>query len=430
MQQTSVDVVVVGAGAAGLSAARVLLQAGLKVVVLEAKDRVGGRAWTGSLAGPDGTEHPGIDLGAHWLHAARANPMAKLAAEHGVRLSEPDDSTLILDDGRPLGWLDRGKLWRAWSHIDRMIARKAASDPAATAGSAYSSHDRLTRVAASLHGTHACGMPLSGVSARDFASALDYDDRFVEGGYGALVAKLAAGVPVRLECPVSAIAVEGEGAVVTTAGGDIRCGAVLVTVSTTVLAAGAIRVTPALPETVQAALADLPHGAYERLVFTLAHDPFPEARNRAVMLFHGEAQEIDYLLAGGGGPGIHFCDLGGPEARRLSAGPAEQRLAAMAEHARGLLARHFGPAVAGGLTPLHASNWSHDPHVLGAWSLARPGAGDPRAALRPPVHKRLWLAGEATSAQQWGTVGGACQEGRRAAMEMLRLLRRPASRAV
>lgn len=406
------DVVIVGAGPAGLSAALALQGSGLAVRHLEARDRVGGRTWTIAVG-----RHKGIDAGAHWLHARHINPLAKAARRLGFGLSHADRWPIVIDGDEILGTWGQMKLWRAWRKIDRAIVRLADIRPDAAADLAVDRSDRWQILAGELHGTHACGAALAEVGVEDFANAIDSEDRFVVGGYGALVEAAAAGASPELGVTVTAIREEGAGVSVETSAGVLTARAALVTLPTTLLARDAIRFEPGLPATHREAIHDLPHGAYERLVFTLGDDPFTEEIDRAVILLNAENRSF-YMLAGGGGPGVHFADFGGAEARELAA----KGIDAMAEVVEDWLDWQVGSAVAKSLKPLYASRWSQDPLSLGGWSVARPGRASARLRLRAPVAERLWFAGEATSVDLWGTVGGAWMEGQRAAGEIRRFL--------
>ncbi len=299
------DVVIVGAGPAGLAAALSLADSGLTVAHVEARQRIGGRTSTLNIG-----RHGGVDVGAHWMHAPRINPLAKAARRLGVELLTADRWPIVIDGDEILGSWGQMKLWRAWRKIDRGIVRLADDHPGAAASLAVDRSDRWQILAGELHGTHACGISLSEVSVEDFANAVDSEDRFVAGGYGALVERAAAGVAPRLGVTVRAIHETATGVRVETDAGDIAARAVLVTVPTTLLASETIRFAPGLPETHREALQDLPHGAYERLVFTLGDDPFTEERDRAVILLNDQNKSF-YMLAGGGGPGVHFADFGG-----------------------------------------------------------------------------------------------------------------------
>jgi monoamine oxidase len=211
-----------------------------------------------------------------------------------------------------------------------------------------------------------------------------------------------------------------DGVEVETTAGTITGRTVLLTIPTTLIASGAIIFEPGLPQSHVEAAHDLPHGAYERLVFTLGDDPFAEERDRAVILLNDRNRSF-YMLAGGGGPGVHFADFGADEAREL----AGKGIEAMADVVEDWLDLQVGSRAAASIKPLHASRWSHDPLSMGGWSVAKPGKAGQRMALRAPVSERIWFAGEATSVEQWGTVGGAWLEGQRAALEIRRYLESP-----
>jgi monoamine oxidase len=406
------DVVIVGAGPAGLAAALTLEGSGLSVIHVEARNRIGGRTHTIDIG-----RHKGIDVGAHWLHARKVNPLAKLARKLGFELNYADKWPIVIDGDEILGTWGQMKLWRAWKKIDKGIVRLADDHPGSSAELAVDRTDRWHLLAGELHGTHACGTALANVSVEDFANAFDSEDRFVEDGYGALVAAAGAEATPRLGVTVKRIRQTAQGVSVETSAGDIRGRTVLLTIPTTLIEGGAIAFEPGLPETHLTAAHDLPHGAYERLVFTLGDDPFAEERDRAVILLNDKNRSL-YMLAGGGGRGVHFADFGGDEARELAA----KGIDVMAEVVEDWLDWQVGSAAAKSLKPLHASRWSHDPLGRGAWSVARPGKAMSRLALRAPVAERIWFAGEATSIEQWGTVGGAWLEGIRAATEMRRFL--------
>ena len=406
------DVLIVGAGPAGLAAALVFEGSNHRIIHVEARNRIGGRTHTLAV-GP----HQSIDVGAHWLHASKANPLVREAKNLGIALSSANQWPVVMDGEATLNTWRQMRLWRAWRKIDRAIVRLANEPVGLSAQRAVDQTDRWQVLAGELHGNHACGTHLSNVDATDFSNALDSEDCFVEGGYGALVAAAGRAANPRLGITVQRIVQVADGVRAETTAGDITARALILTVPTTVIANGSVRFDPGLPDSHKGAADDLPHGAYERLVFTLGNDPFSKERDRAVILLNNQ-NKVFYLLAGAGGNGVHFADFGADEGRNLAA----KGINAMADCVKHWLGSHLGTTVANTLTPLYATSWSTDPLTLGGWSVARPGKAAARIALQEPIANRIWFAGEATSIEQWGTVGGAWLEGMRAAADVKRAL--------
>src|SRR5829696_1261765 len=185
------DVVIVGAGAAGIAAARRLLADGMSVAVLEARRRVGGRAVTVSLRG-----HP-VDLGAHWLHAGPINPLVRLGrARREPMRRAPVDGHLFVRGrtGRPD---ESAALDRAFALADLAMTRAARSGDDRPAGEALPPLGPWGPRVARIHGL-VSGRPLAEVSLHDFPSMEYADNLFIAGGLGAFVARLSAGLPIRL----------------------------------------------------------------------------------------------------------------------------------------------------------------------------------------------------------------------------------------
>ena len=231
---------VIGAGAAGIAAARRLLAAGLTVTVVEARDRVGGRAVTVAIKG-----HP-VDLGAHWLHAGPVNPLVALGRSRGENLRRaPVDGHLFVR-GRAGRRTERAALDRAFAAADRAMALAARAAEDRPVSKALPPMGPLGRRVAAIYGL-VSGRPLDEVSLHDFAS-MDYaDNLFVAGGLGAYLARLAHGLPVRLGAEATAVDWSGAGVGIGTTAGTVRARAAIVTAPIAVLQGGGIRFTPALP---------------------------------------------------------------------------------------------------------------------------------------------------------------------------------------
>jgi monoamine oxidase len=400
------DVVVVGAGAAGIAAARRLRAAGLAVAILEARDRIGGRAVTVALRG-----HP-VDLGAHWLHAGPINPLVALGRERRERLYRAPPTGHLIVGGRPR---DRRELDRAFDLADRAMTHAAQAREDQPAARVLPPMGFFGARVAAIHGL-VSGRPLSEVSLHDFPSMEYSDNVFIKGGLGAYVARLAAGLPVRLCAAVTAVDWSGKGVTVTGGAGALPAKAVLITVPMTLLKDGAIRFTPALPEATATAIGGFIRGVYEHVVLNWPRAPFRGA-DRITHLV-GAPRDPPGLLTFIEGAPFHLFELDSRSAESLDGRDAQ----APARLARAVMAAHFGARAVRAIDVLTATAWRHDPWSRASWAVVPPGLAPIRDALRAPVADRIWFTGEALSRAQWGTVGGAWQEGERAADEIVAAL--------
>jgi len=386
------DVVVIGAGAAGIAATRRLVDAGVDVLLLEACDRVGGRAI--SVRKDDGGA---IDLGCGWLHSADVNPWTAIAAALGIEI----DRTLPpwQDDKHDLGMsLAQRRAFRTastrfWEKFDTGTA-PIPDQPAADylePGNPWNSLINATS-------TYINGAELDCVSALDFARYADTHINWrVPAGYGTLIARYSAGLPIVLDHSGAAIHIE-------TGDGVLRARAVIVTVSTNVLAADAIRFTPDIPDTRDAA-AHLPLGHAEKVFFTLDDAAeFPKDVH-----FFGATDRAAtgaYQMRPFGRPMIEAY-FGGSLARDLQAAGKAAMIAFACEE----IAAVLGAAINARLRPLRVSSWAVDPLILGSYSHAEPGRANARSVLSAPIQNRIFFAGEACSIHDFSTAHGAYKTG-------------------
>lgn len=401
------DVVVLGAGAAGIGAARRLLARGLTVAVIEARPRVGGRAVTAMLRGR------AIDLGAHWLHAGPINPLVRLGLERGEVLRKAPVKGHLVIGGRLASPAERDAFDRAFDAADRAMTRAARGPEDLAAGRALPVAG-LGPYADRVRGVHGLvsGRPLDAVSLHDFPSMEYADNWFIAGGYGAYLARLAAGLPIRLGAPATRLDWSGEGVTIETAAGSLRARAAVVTAPVRVLQAGRLAFVPALPADTAEAIAGFERGTYEHVVLHWPGAPFRGADRLATLL--GTRHRPPGLLTRIEGSPFHYFELDEPAADVLERGGPR----AAAAYVRTVLAAHFGHRAIHGLAVPAVSDWRHDPWSLGSWVTVPPGRASIRTALRRPVAERIWFAGEALSQEQWGTAGGAYAEGERAADEV------------
>jgi monoamine oxidase len=435
-------VVVVGAGLAGLGAARALHDRGIQVVVLEARDRIGGRVHT--------SEH-GVDLGAHWVHGSEGNPLTNLARHLAV-------PTLFVggDSSYSGGWdqiLLRGTGGTTLSGEDKLhsilvadevrdaleaLRRRWARDCAAD----ISVHDALAQVLASrelsadarravawhtaLWARDDCGADdtdLSFLWWDDGYQVYGYGDSVFVDGFGALVSSLARGLDVRCGHTVRRIDYGGPigtPPLVDTDRGHFEADAVIVTLPLGVLKAEAVEFDPPLPASKRAAIGrlgmgaiakvvlhyDVPFWPTERYVFGLHGDGVADRPTVVVNLWKTHRRPSLVLLAGGS------------LARRVEAWSD----AAARAWSRSTLREVFGVEPP---EPTHVerTDWTRDVRSLGAYSFVGVGATPADIdALAEPVAGRVFFAGEATYRHHWAAAHGAYASGLR---EVARLTRDP-----
>ncbi|MEL6063935.1 MULTISPECIES: flavin monoamine oxidase family protein [unclassified Methylobacterium] len=403
-------VVVVGAGSAGLAAAARLRDAGQTVTVLEARDRIGGRAFTDTALGPDCP----FDAGAEYIHWAEHNPWAPIARAAGARFAREDGWARTLTiDGRAATDAERAARRVGFSGLDALLQPKNG-DPslaeAARAGgpSAEQAAAGLSRLS--------LGEDPERVSAVDYDRLWSGTDLWVDG-YGALVARHFADVPVRLGCPVQAIDWSGPEVRVESAGGTLTAAAVIVTVPVGVLHGGALRFTPDLTETHRAALDGLHMGAYTKIGLRL--DPGkidPAAFGDAVSIATGGPTL--YFEMGPFGRPLAVANLGGDGARDLCRAGEAEAVALATERLGAILGGKARGAVLGG----RLASWWTDPYAHGSYAIVSPGHAEARDRLRAPLGGRVFLAGEALAGGGAMTVGGATLDGERAARDVLKAL--------
>src|SRR5580658_9281375 len=410
-----VDIAIVGAGAAGIAAARKIAAAGRRFALIEAADRIGGRCITDTS-----TFGVPFDRGAHWIHMPDINPVTKLAPQTGLDIypAPPGQKMRILRRYAREGEME--DFLAAQVRANRAIAEAARgkTDMSCAAALPKDLGDWRATVEFVL-GPFGCGKDLRTVSAMDFARSAERDvDAFCRQGYGALIAKLGAGLAVQLSAPVTRIDLGVRGGVeIETAGGRIAARGVIVTVSTGVLAANKIRFTPDLPRRQVEAVNSLGLGSYDHVVLELPGNPLGFDRDDLVFE-KSDGPRTAAVLANVSGSSLVVVDVGGKFGRDLAAQGAD----AMTAFALDWLGGLYGTDLRKAVKRTFATQWNNEPWVLGAFSAAAPGGQPARRTLMEPVRDRLWFAGEAVHETLWGTVGGAWESGERAADAALRRL--------
>jgi monoamine oxidase len=408
---SSVDVAVIGAGAAGLGAANALKNSGLSVIVLEARDRVGGRAHT-IMAAADVT----FDLGCGWLHSANQNSFVKIAGQLNFEIDKTLPPWRERAYGNAFPRAERDAFIRALEEFyDRAeqaakMARQAGRDSAANL---YLEPGNRWNPMIDAISTYINGCELDQVSLLDMDAYEDTNINWrLRRGFGALIAAYGASCPLALDCNVALIDHSEKRVRIETSRGTLTADKVIITVPTNLIADEAIRFHPPLPAKVDAARG-LPLGLADKVVVALDE---PEALPKDGNL-RGATMRTEmgtYHLRPFGQPCIEGF-FGGRFAQSLEdSGPGALAATSIDE-----IVSFLGNDFRRKLKPLAESRWAHDPFARGSYSHALPGHAGDRVVLAAPVDGRLFFAGEATSPGFFSTAHGARDSGERAAGEVL-----------
>jgi monoamine oxidase len=410
MSNSDTEVAIIGGGAAGIAAGRHLRAAGIDCLLVEARTRLGGRAYTIGASGF------ALDLGCGWLHSADRNPWTQVAEVQGrtIDRTPPPWNKPSLQTGFPL---DEQREFRA--ALDRLydgVQVAASKQPDVPVSAALEPGSRWNALLGSI-GTYISGGELDHVSALDFDNYADtgVNWRVVEG-YGTAIAAYAQPVPVVLDCPVHRIDHSGRRVRIETATGVITADRVIVTLPTNVLAETEDLFSPALPEKTQAA-GDLPLGLADKLFLSL--DNAEEFERDSRLFGRTDRATATYNLRPLGRPMIE-CYFGGRNAWDLEAGGEKAFVDFAIGELTGLLGNDFAKRV----KPITMHPWGADPFARGSYSYALPGKAGSRPVLAAPVDERLFFAGEACSTHDFSTAHGGFITGVTAAEQVIAVRQR------
>ncbi|WP_027550112.1 FAD-dependent oxidoreductase [Bradyrhizobium sp. Cp5.3] len=405
------DIVVIGAGVAGIAAARRIMATGRKVVVVEAASRIGGRCITDSA-----TFDVPFDRGARWMHNPETNPMIRLARSVGLDVSPAPAGQKMRIGRRNARAGETEEFLAALVRANRAIdeASRGRLDTSCAAALPKDLGD-WAGAAEFLLGANFAGKDLKELSVIDKARAQDRNAAIAcRQGLGTLISKLGEQVPVALSTPASRMAWSNRDVSVETPAGKIVARAAIITVSTNVLNAGAIKFAPDIPKRTLDAASKLGLGSYDHIMLELPGIPLGLARDD-ILIEQSNSTRTALMFANMGGSSLCSIDVGGSFGRDLS----EQGEQAMAAFAREWITKLFGGEAAAAIKKTSATRWNASPFVMGAMSAASPGGQISRKVLAEPIGC-MFLAGEATHETLWGTVDGAWDSGERAADAALR----------
>ncbi|HEY5047853.1 MAG TPA: FAD-dependent oxidoreductase [Rhizomicrobium sp.] len=402
--QTAPRVVIVGAGMAGLAAARVFSRRRVPFVLIEARDRIGGRAFTDSKA----LGMP-FDRGCSFLHLPRNNPLVPRAAELGFTVAGNAAHPVIYFGGESEGARAVKAFDTAYSMFARGVAVAGAHGDDLAASDLVSVRTVWDRLAAYAMGPEQTGVALNQLSTLDWYSQLAVNggrEGRVREGLGNMVAAFGAHIPVSLSTSVSRIDWRGTNVRVETSGGAIMAECCLLTVPVGVLRAGAIGFAPALPQAKLSAIAGIGTGVVNKTALAFRPGALPPERDVWFYQLRKDGMIADVLVRPFGyDMTVHFT--GGDFAREVELlNRADQITLALAT-----IGDIYGNETAAGCIDGAVTRWASDPFSLGSHSAALPGQAHRRAELGKPVAERLYFAGEACAASWAASLPGAFLSG-------------------
>ncbi len=407
------DVVVVGAGSAGLAAARTLMGLGKSVVIVEAAGRIGGRAYTESK-----TFGVPFDHGCSWITAASANPYADLARQGQFELldhSSPGEALYVGD--QPANSKQSRKFNHAWSTIQAALSKAGREGLDVAASTIVPKDLEYSAVCQSWIGAMDWGVDFKDLSTLDaWKSADPNPNLMIKEGHGALVAGLGVDLPVRLSTPVKRVDWSGQGVAVETSAGTIRAKACIVTVSTGVLAADTIAFTPTVPDWKRTAIDNLPMGLLAKVALQFDGDRLGFSPNH--WLSYRVPDQVPakacYFLTWPFDFNVMIGFIGGEFGWEMSAAGQD----AAVDFALGEVVKMVGSKARKHFVKGHLTDWADNPLVRGAYAAARPGQYGAREQLARPLGNRVFFAGEAVAGAYVALCGGAYLSGEKIAKEV------------
>lgn len=401
------DVAVLGAGMAGLAAAHKLMAKGLKVVVLEARPRIGGRAYTerDSFGVP-------FDHGCAQLHAMDRNPLRATAEELGFQVAR-DSGRLRLFNRSGVTTADRFEA--AMGTLQASLDEAGSANRDAAIGAVLTGGDESDRLAMEIFSRYAYGAEPADISAIDATNRSLFDGNgLLPRGLGSMVMAFGLGLPISLASAVETIEWGGSRAQVRTTQGTVSARAVLVTASTGVLNSGAIRFDPVLPEWKRDAINKVPMGLLNKIALQYRRGSIGLAPGTRLIGRDLNGRAVHFLIDPFDG-GLVIGFVGGAFAGEME--PLGGRVAI--DYARSVLSGVLGGEIEKGFRRGRVTSWASDPWSHGSFSVPRPGQARMRRVLGLPVGQKLYFAGEATHPTWGGQLPGAYLSGLNAAQQIM-----------
>ena len=422
LAQAKPDVIIIGAGVAGLAAAQRLTTKGAKVLILEARNRIGGRVWTDSRLGF------ALEMGAQWIHGTKNNPIATMAKQNNLstKITDFERVTTFNEQGEISARLEQ-EIERHFEDLTERIDNHPSRDDSSqslrsTINTVKPSlrlnamQDRNLEYSINANIEHEYGEDVENLSTRfyDDSEEDQGDDLIIQKGYSQIPQILARGLEIRFETIVSSVEYNSGGVKISTNQGVFEAFEAIITVPLGVLKRGAIKFIPELPTAKTRAISNLGFGVLDKTILRFPKNFWADAEADLIAFIgqtRGQWAETYDLSGVIGEPVLAMFNAGG-----TARGFAKQNESIVVSSALQTLRTMFGKIPEPSASLL--TRWSNDPFTWGSYSSLQAGSTPADiAALAAPIG-RLHFAGEATSRVHLATVHGALQSGQRAADEI------------
>jgi monoamine oxidase len=411
------DVIIVGAGMAGLAAAQDLMAKGLSVVVLEASAHIGGRTKNASVG------DIAFDQGAAWIHATDENPLTPIVKQLGLTTTSNGAPSLAYG-GTSSPAKEGEKITAALEDLQEKLGALATRGKDVSAATIEAPHTPHAHIAKNTIGPLTMGVEWRDVSTLDVgsqpgenhgATAQGTPDLFVKEGLQTVTQSFMHGVPVRLQTPVSKVQ-WGSGGVTVEAGGVRFSGKkLLMTASVGVLGSGKIGFDPPLPDWKKEAIDKVPMATFDKIALRFDQDIFSKhGVQPGAFVYELDDPDAMDVVVRPTGQNVVVGLIGGAFADTLHKEGKDKAVERLVQK----LERLYGPEVRQHLTAAAVTNWRADPFHLGSFTATRPGYAKMREKLRLPVADTLFFAGEAQSMRWGGMLPGAYLTGKQAGGEI------------
>lgn len=424
---TEQTVIVIGAGMAGISAARHLQDAGIRVTILEARERIGGRIHTNTNFGV------ALDCGASWIHRVDGNPIYHLTEKYKIKTQFTDyesiktydsDGQVVDDDeiehAENLFEEIMDRLDKEREELDEDISLEAGIQSILAQYKLSPRQQRLMDYLITAEIEHDYAANLSDLSLWywDQDEEFDGDDVIFPGGYHQLIEKLAEGLDIRLQQVVTEIAYNKRGVTIKTAGGEqFDAAYAIVTLPSGVLKSGRVKFVPPLPAKKQRAIEQSRMGNFNKVYLRFPHIFWDKNEEFISYVSEKHGEWLSWM-------NYHFY-LEEPILLAFNTADYGQKLDNMAEAdvietAMAALKKLYSDGIPDPIDWI-ITNWGEDPYSMGAYSYLPVGTrGKLYKEMAKPVGKRLLFAGEGTSRKYPATVHGAYLSGKREAERIIK----------